>query len=54
VLDAGGYFDLTPMDAGTDLRRETVLTLEDLGMPVEASHHEVAPPSTRSPATPTP
>ncbi len=43
VLDAGGYFDLTPMDAGTDLRRETVLTLEDLGMPVEASHHEVAP-----------
>jgi len=43
TLDAGGYFDLTPLDAGTDLRRETVLTLEDLGIPVEASHHEVAP-----------
>jgi glutamine synthetase len=43
VLDAGGYFDLTPLDAGTDLRRETVLTLEELGIPVEASHHEVAP-----------
>ena len=43
VLDVGGYFDLTPLDAGTDLRRETVLTLEDLGIPVEASHHEVAP-----------
>jgi glutamine synthetase len=43
VLDTGGYFDLTPLDAATDLRRETVLTLEDLGIPVEASHHEVAP-----------
>jgi glutamine synthetase len=42
-LDAGGYFDLTPLDAGTDLRRETVLTLEELGIPVETSHHEVAP-----------
>jgi len=43
VLDEGGYFDLTPLDAATDLRRETVLTLEALGIPVEASHHEVAP-----------
>ena len=43
VLDVGGYFDLTPLDAGTDLRRETVLTLEELGIPVETSHHEVAP-----------
>lgn len=43
TLDVGGYFDLTPLDAGTDLRRETVLTLEELGIPVEASHHEVAP-----------
>ena len=42
-LDSGGYFDLTPLDAGTDLRRETVLTLEELGIPVETSHHEVAP-----------
>ncbi len=43
VLDTGGYFDLTPLDAATDLRRETVLTLEELGIAVEASHHEVAP-----------
>ncbi len=43
LLDNGGYFDMTPLDAATDLRRETVLTLEDLGIPVEASHHEVAP-----------
>ncbi|MAG14845.1 MAG: glutamine synthetase [Dehalococcoidales bacterium] len=41
-LDQGGYFDLTPLDAGTDLRRETVLTLEDMGIGVEYSHHEVA------------
>jgi glutamine synthetase len=43
VLDRGGYFDLTPLDAATDLRRETVLALEEMGIGVEASHHEVAP-----------
>ncbi len=43
VLDQGGYFDLTPLDAASDLRRETVLTLEKMGIPVEYSHHEVAP-----------
>jgi len=43
VLDRGGYFDLTPLDAATDLRRETVLALEEVGIGVEASHHEVAP-----------
>ncbi|KPK20999.1 MAG: glutamine synthetase, partial [Dehalococcoidia bacterium SM23_28_1] len=43
VLDKGGYFDLTPLDAATDLRRETVLALEEVGIGVEASHHEVAP-----------
>ncbi|MCL0090744.1 glutamine synthetase family protein [Dehalococcoidia bacterium] len=42
-LDAGGYFDMTPLDAATDLRRETVLTLEEMGIGVEYSHHEVAP-----------
>tara|TARA_B100001123_G_scaffold72652_4_gene81581 strand:+ start:48 stop:1406 length:1359 start_codon:yes stop_codon:yes gene_type:complete len=41
-LDEGGYFDQTPQDLATDLRRETVLMLEDLGIPVESSHHEVA------------
>src|SRR3972149_1754197 len=35
LLDQGGYFDLTPLDAATDLRRETVLTLEKLGIMVE-------------------
>ena len=43
VLDRGGYFDLTPLDVASDLRRETVLTLEQMGIGVEYSHHEVAP-----------
>ena len=42
-LDQGGYFDQDATDLSTDLRRETVLTLEELGIPVESSHHEVAP-----------
>ncbi|HEY51552.1 MAG TPA: glutamine synthetase [Dehalococcoidia bacterium] len=42
-LDQGGYFDLTPRDAATDMRKETVLTLEEMGIGVEYSHHEVAP-----------
>ena len=42
-LDRGGYFDLTPPDTATDLRRETILTLEEMGIGVEYSHHEVAP-----------
>ncbi len=43
VLDEGGYFDLTTLDAGSDVRRETVLALEQLGIHVEYSHHEVGP-----------
>src|SRR5215207_452554 len=43
VLDQGGYFDLTTLDAGSDVRRETVLALEKLGIQVEYSHHEVGP-----------
>ncbi len=42
-LDAGGYFDLTPLDIASDLRRDTVLMLEKMGITVEYSHHEVAP-----------
>jgi glutamine synthetase len=41
-LDEGGYFDMTPLDAASDLRRDTVLTLEEMGIGVEYSHHEVA------------
>lgn len=43
TLDEGGYFDLTTLDAASDLRRDTVLTLEAMGIAVEYSHHEVAP-----------
>ncbi len=43
VLDRGGYFDLTPLDVASDLRRETIVALEDMGIGVEYSHHEVAP-----------
>ncbi len=43
VLDEGGYFDLTTLDAGSDLRRDTVLGLEQLGIQTEYSHHEVGP-----------
>ncbi|OFW56565.1 MAG: glutamine synthetase [Actinobacteria bacterium RBG_16_64_13] len=43
VLDHGGYFDLTTLDAGSDLRRDTINALHALGIQVEYSHHEVAP-----------
>ncbi len=43
VLDEGGYFDLTTLDAGSDVRRETVLALERMGIHVEYTHHEVGP-----------
>ena len=42
-LDYGGYFDLTPLDVASDLRRDTILALEKMGIAVEYSHHEVAP-----------
>jgi glutamine synthetase len=42
-LDRGGYFDLTPLDVASDLRRDTILALEKMGITVEYSHHEVAP-----------
>jgi glutamine synthetase len=41
--DSGGYFDLTPVDLGEDVRREIILVLEQMGFHVEAAHHEVAP-----------
>jgi len=43
MLDRGGYFDLTPLDVAQEYRRRTIMSLENLGIPVEASHHEVAP-----------
>ncbi len=42
-VDAGGYFDHTPHDVGHDFRRRAIDVLESVGIPVEFSHHEVAP-----------
>jgi glutamine synthetase len=43
IIDKGGYFDVTPLDRGNDLRRDTILALQQMGIQVEYSHHEVAP-----------
>ena len=43
ILDKGGYFDLTTLDAASDLRRDTVNALKKVGIPVEYTHHEVGP-----------
>lgn len=41
--EKASYFDISPLDLGEDARRDMVLTLEDMGFEIEASHHEVAP-----------
>ncbi|MEN6294260.1 MULTISPECIES: type I glutamate--ammonia ligase [Methanobacterium] len=41
--DNGAYFDVEPVDQGTDIRRQLVMDLEALNFDVEVSHHEVAP-----------
>lgn len=43
TLDSGGYFDLTPLDVASNLRKNTILALQKMGIGVEFSHHEVAP-----------
>lgn len=43
IIDRGGYFDSRPLDLGSNLRRDTIFALQDIGIQVEYSHHEVAP-----------
>lgn len=43
TLDEGSYFELIPNDFANNLRNKTVRMLEEIGIPIEASHHEVAP-----------
>ncbi|HOK06074.1 MAG TPA: glutamine synthetase family protein [Syntrophales bacterium] len=43
TLDRAGYFDGLPIDRATDLRRQTIFALQEMGIRVEYSHHEVAP-----------
>ncbi len=42
-LDAGSYFDLSVDDRSSEVRRRTVLRLEEMGIPVEHAQHEDAP-----------
>ncbi|MFP3155404.1 type I glutamate--ammonia ligase [Lachnospiraceae bacterium ZAX-1] len=41
--DNGGYFDVSPLDKGENIRREICLCLEEMGINPEASHHEEGP-----------
>ena len=43
VIEKAGYFDLEPMDISVEVRKETVLALEKMGLQIECEHHEVAP-----------
>lgn len=43
TTEQAGYFDLGPLDQGENARRDMVLTLENMGFEIEASHHEAAP-----------
>lgn len=42
-LDKGGYLDITPADKGENVRREICLSLEEMGIQFESSHHEEGP-----------
>jgi glutamine synthetase len=42
-IDTAGFFDLTQQDMVSDLRRQTIVTLEAMGIPVEYSFHELGP-----------
>ncbi len=41
--DTGGYFDYSPLDRASDIRRAATFNLQAMGLDVEMSHHEVAP-----------
>lgn len=41
--EQAGYLDMSPLDLGENARRDMVLSLEDMGIQVESSHHETAP-----------
>ncbi len=43
TLDRDGYFDYGTVDIGSQLRKRSVNALEEIGIAVECSHHEVAP-----------
>ena len=42
-MDRASYFDIAPLDRGENIRREICLTLEEMGLKFESSHHEKGP-----------
>ena len=42
-LDSGSYFDLLPLSVAERVRRDVAIALSQMGINIEASHHEVAP-----------
>ncbi|HHY64225.1 MAG TPA: glutamine synthetase [Clostridiaceae bacterium] len=42
-FDNGSYLDVYPLDKGENIRREICLSLEDMGIKPESSHHEQGP-----------
>ena len=42
-LDQAGYMDIAPLDKGENVRREICLTLSEMGIDPEVSHHEMGP-----------
>ncbi len=42
IHEKAGYFDISPLDLGEDVRRDMILNLEEMGFEIESSHHEVA------------
>ena len=42
-FDDAGYFDMAPLDRGENVRRQICLTLEEMGIQPERSHHEQGP-----------
>ncbi len=42
-MDAAGYLDIAPLDKGENIRREISITLEEMGIFIETSHHEKGP-----------
>ena len=41
--DNAGYMDIAPLDKGENVRREICLTLDQMGIKPESSHHEAGP-----------
>lgn len=41
--DNASYYDLAPVDLGEAARRDMVMALKQMGLEIEASHHEIAP-----------